>query len=149
MIGYGWLSNQHGLGIDNILSYELVKPNGNVVTVTAKSNPDLFFALKGSSNNFVRDNLTLVTRVIRVEPSIIGYRHQLHDQYFPAGHCLGECGYLVSPAAHSNYVSTRAAPSRSPPRTSRRSRPRLPSSPPKSLTQRHPWRHITSAPSDR
>lgn len=44
--GYGWLSNQLGLGIDNILAYELVLPTGEVVEVTEAARPDLFFALK-------------------------------------------------------------------------------------------------------
>ena len=43
--GYSWLSNQYGLTIDNIVSYELVLPNGTVTTVTS-ANSDLFFALK-------------------------------------------------------------------------------------------------------
>ena len=49
--GYSWISNQYGLTIDNVVSYELVLPNGTVTTVTS-ANPDLFFALKGGYNNF-------------------------------------------------------------------------------------------------
>ena len=43
--GYSWLTNQHGLTVDNIVGYELVLPNGTVTTVDS-SVPDLFFALK-------------------------------------------------------------------------------------------------------
>ncbi|KAJ7727580.1 FAD dependent oxidoreductase [Mycena metata] len=50
--GYNWLTNQVGLTVDTVTAYELVKPNGNIVTVTAASDPDLFFALKGGGNNF-------------------------------------------------------------------------------------------------
>ncbi|KAJ7020919.1 FAD dependent oxidoreductase [Mycena alexandri] len=50
--GYNWLTNQVGLTIDTVTAYELVKPNGKIVTVTAASDPDLFFALKGGGNNF-------------------------------------------------------------------------------------------------
>ncbi|TFK34307.1 FAD-binding domain-containing protein [Crucibulum laeve] len=50
--GYSWLSNQHGLSMDTVLSYELVKPTGEVVEVTQESEPDLFFAIKGGGNNF-------------------------------------------------------------------------------------------------
>ncbi|KAJ7017545.1 FAD-binding domain-containing protein [Mycena alexandri] len=50
--GYNWLSNQVGLTVDIVVSYELVKPNGDIVTVTQTSSPDLFFALKGGYNNF-------------------------------------------------------------------------------------------------
>ncbi|KAK0199347.1 FAD-binding domain-containing protein [Desarmillaria ectypa] len=50
--GYSWLSNQYGLAIDNVVSYELVVPNGTVVTVTGENDPDLFFSLKGGGNNY-------------------------------------------------------------------------------------------------
>ena len=34
------------MAIDNVLAFELVKPDGTVVDVTAGSNPELFFGLK-------------------------------------------------------------------------------------------------------
>ncbi|KAG1854013.1 FAD-binding domain-containing protein [Suillus subluteus] len=50
--GYSYLTNQYGLGIDNVVAYELVMPNGTVVNITDSTNPDLFFALRGGFNNF-------------------------------------------------------------------------------------------------
>ncbi|EIW78113.1 FAD-binding domain-containing protein [Coniophora puteana RWD-64-598 SS2] len=50
--GYSWLTNQYGLTIDTVVSYELVMPNGTVTTVTEASNPELFFGLRGGLNNF-------------------------------------------------------------------------------------------------
>lgn len=50
--GFSWLTNQYGLTIDTVVAYELVKPTGEVANVTANSDPDLFFALKGGLNNF-------------------------------------------------------------------------------------------------
>ncbi|KAG6872962.1 hypothetical protein C0995_004716 [Termitomyces sp. Mi166 len=50
--GYSWLTNQHGLTIDTVVVFELVKPNGDIVNVTESSDPDLFFGLKGGGNNF-------------------------------------------------------------------------------------------------
>ncbi|THH28905.1 hypothetical protein EUX98_g5277 [Antrodiella citrinella] len=50
--GYSYISNQYGLAIDNIVAYELVLPNGSVKTITNSSNAELFFALRGGSNNF-------------------------------------------------------------------------------------------------
>ncbi|KAJ7459239.1 FAD dependent oxidoreductase [Mycena latifolia] len=50
--GYSWKTNQHGLTVDNVVAYELVKPNGDIVTVNADCEPDLFFGLKGGLNNF-------------------------------------------------------------------------------------------------
>ncbi|KAF8899582.1 FAD-binding domain-containing protein [Gymnopilus junonius] len=50
--GYSWLTNQYGLTIDTVTAFELVRPNGQVVTVTEASDPTLFFGLKGGGNNF-------------------------------------------------------------------------------------------------
>ncbi|KAG5649719.1 hypothetical protein H0H81_002373 [Sphagnurus paluster] len=50
--GYSWLTNQHGLTLDTVQAFELVKPNGVVSTITRASDPDLFFGLKGGMNNF-------------------------------------------------------------------------------------------------
>ncbi|KAG2747521.1 FAD-binding domain-containing protein [Suillus brevipes Sb2] len=56
--GYSYLTNQHGLGFDNVVAYELVLPNGTVTDITSSTDPDLFFALRGGFNNF-----GIVTRV--------------------------------------------------------------------------------------
>ncbi|KAG7095625.1 hypothetical protein E1B28_006349 [Marasmius oreades] len=50
--GYSWLSNQYGMTVDTVTAFELVKPDGAVVTVTESSDADLFFALRGGMNNF-------------------------------------------------------------------------------------------------
>ncbi|PPQ80764.1 hypothetical protein CVT26_015285 [Gymnopilus dilepis] len=50
--GYSWLTNQYGLTVDTVTAFELVKPDGQVVTVTEASDPNLFFGLKGGGNNF-------------------------------------------------------------------------------------------------
>ncbi|KAG0695061.1 hypothetical protein DFH29DRAFT_814582 [Suillus ampliporus] len=50
--GYSWLTNQYGLTIDTVQSFELAMPNGAVLNVTAASEPDLFFGLRGGFNNF-------------------------------------------------------------------------------------------------
>jgi FAD/FMN-containing dehydrogenase len=49
--GYSFMSNQYGLGIDNMAAYELVLPNGTITNVT-ESDEDLWFALRGGGNNF-------------------------------------------------------------------------------------------------
>ncbi|EJT99163.1 FAD-binding domain-containing protein [Dacryopinax primogenitus] len=46
--GYSWKTNQYGLTIDSMVSYELVLPNGTIVYPSATSYPDLFWALKGA-----------------------------------------------------------------------------------------------------
>jgi FAD/FMN-containing dehydrogenase len=50
--GLGWLMGIHGLAADNLLSAELVNADGAVLNVTAESDPDLFWALRGGGGNF-------------------------------------------------------------------------------------------------
>ncbi|TFY66021.1 hypothetical protein EVG20_g5059 [Dentipellis fragilis] len=49
--GLSYKSNQFGLAVDNIQSYELVLPNGTMTTVTS-ADDDLWFGLRGGLNNF-------------------------------------------------------------------------------------------------
>jgi FAD/FMN-containing dehydrogenase len=46
------LSNEYGFSADNVVSFELVLADSSIVTASATSNPDLFFALKGGGSNF-------------------------------------------------------------------------------------------------
>src|SRR5207249_940872 len=50
--GLGWLMAKHGLAADNLLSVELVNAEGDVLDVTAESDADLFWALRGGGGNF-------------------------------------------------------------------------------------------------
>lgn len=50
--GFGWLSRQHGLSIDNLLAVQMVLADGRVISVNEDRHPDLFWAIRGSSGNF-------------------------------------------------------------------------------------------------
>ncbi|KAL8776197.1 MAG: hypothetical protein Q9203_006507 [Teloschistes exilis] len=50
--GISYLGYKHGWASDNVLNYELVTAQGQVLQVNNKTYPDLFWALKGGSNNY-------------------------------------------------------------------------------------------------
>jgi len=50
--GLGHLTRKYGLSIDNLLSADVVLPDGNLVIADADQNPDLFWAVRGGGGNF-------------------------------------------------------------------------------------------------
>lgn len=50
--GLSFFSARKGFVCDNVLEWEVVLSDGRIVTANAKTNPDLWLALKGGSNNF-------------------------------------------------------------------------------------------------
>jgi FAD/FMN-containing dehydrogenase len=50
--GIGHLTAQHGLTCDNLVSAELVTPEGSMVQASADENADLLWALRGGGGNF-------------------------------------------------------------------------------------------------
>ena len=50
--GVGWLSGKHGLTCDNVVSFQVVTPDGKLRTVNAQENADLYWGLRGGGGNF-------------------------------------------------------------------------------------------------
>ncbi|KDQ10994.1 hypothetical protein BOTBODRAFT_136285 [Botryobasidium botryosum FD-172 SS1] len=50
--GYGWLSGEHGLAIDNLVSATVVVASGEILSVSDSENQDLFWAIRGGGSNF-------------------------------------------------------------------------------------------------
>jgi FAD/FMN-containing dehydrogenase len=50
--GVGWLARKYGLACDNVVSFELVTADAQVLRVSADERPDLFWALRGGGGNF-------------------------------------------------------------------------------------------------
>jgi FAD/FMN-containing dehydrogenase len=71
--GIGWLARKHGMAIDNLLEADLVTANGELVTVSEDSDPDLFWAIRGGGGSF-----GIVTR----------FRYRLHPVEMVTGGAL-------------------------------------------------------------
>jgi FAD/FMN-containing dehydrogenase len=50
--GFGWLSRQYGMTVDNLVSADVVTANGELVHATADAHEDLFWAIRGGGGNF-------------------------------------------------------------------------------------------------
>jgi hypothetical protein len=50
--GFGWLTHDHGLSIDNLRSAEVVTADGRILEASPDSHPDLFWAVRGGGGNF-------------------------------------------------------------------------------------------------
>ena len=50
--GFGRLNRKYGLTIDNLLSAKIITADGEIRTVSAEQEPDLFWAIRGGGGNF-------------------------------------------------------------------------------------------------
>ena len=49
--GFGWLSRQHGLTVDNLVAAEVITADGNRVWASADTNRELFWGIRGGGGN--------------------------------------------------------------------------------------------------
>src|SRR5438309_3735960 len=50
--GMGWLARQYGLSCDNVVAFEMVTADGEVVRASQSENADLYWGLRGGGGNF-------------------------------------------------------------------------------------------------
>ncbi|MBM7455659.1 FAD/FMN-containing dehydrogenase [Oceanisphaera litoralis] len=82
--GFGWLTRQHGMTVDNLLAVDLVTADGRELRASEQENADLFWAIRGAGGNF-----GIVT----------GFEYRLH----PVGPEI-TAGLLVFPIAQAKQV---------------------------------------------
>jgi len=78
--GLGYLMGKHGAVCDNLLSVDIVTPDGEMLTASPEQNPDLFWAVRGAGANF---------------GVVTSFRYRLH----PLGTVLA--GMLLHPRARA------------------------------------------------
>ncbi|RHZ55346.1 hypothetical protein CDV55_102632 [Aspergillus turcosus] len=50
--GYGWLTGEYGLAIDNLIWVKMILADGRTVTASDEQYPDLFWAIRGAGQSF-------------------------------------------------------------------------------------------------
>src|SRR5256714_14021933 len=50
--GMGWLARQYGLSCDNVVAFEMVTADGEIVHASQSENADLYWGLRGGGGNF-------------------------------------------------------------------------------------------------
>ncbi|KAL8758330.1 MAG: hypothetical protein Q9199_001586 [Rusavskia elegans] len=107
--GLSHLSNQYGFAVDNVVSFQVVLANGSLVTASAASHTDLFFALKGGGNNYgIVTHLTLRTYpVSKVWGGVVAYNNSYVAALMQAFATYQHSGQLdVKSAVIANMVFT-------------------------------------------
>ncbi|KAG6991367.1 bifunctional solanapyrone synthase [Physcia stellaris] len=104
--GLSHLSNQYGLAADNVVSFDIVLANASMVTASAESNADLFFALKGGGNNFgIVTQVTMKTHPLgQVWGGVIAYNNTYVDALMNAFAKYQRSGQLDTKSAVISYM---------------------------------------------
>ncbi|GIC87431.1 FAD-binding oxidoreductase [Aspergillus udagawae] len=91
--GYGWLTGQYGLAIDNLLWARMILADGSIVIASEEQYPDLFWAIRGAGQSFG----------VAVE---LGFRAHKQDHHVFAGTLLFTADKLHAIVNFANQFET-------------------------------------------
>jgi FAD/FMN-containing dehydrogenase len=84
--GFGWNGRVHGPACQSVVAIDLVTPEGNLITVSEESEPDLFWAARGSGPGFfcvvTRYHLKLYPRPPVIANGIVTYPLEALEEVF-------------------------------------------------------------------
>ncbi|AYF77891.1 FAD-binding oxidoreductase [Nocardia yunnanensis] len=70
--GLSWFGRKHGWAADSVIAFEVIDADGHRARVTAETDPDLFWALRGGGGDFAL--VTAVELTLFPEPRLYGGR---------------------------------------------------------------------------
>ncbi|RSM01156.1 hypothetical protein CDV31_011465 [Fusarium ambrosium] len=91
--GVGYFLNKYGFTMDNVVSYDVVLGNGTQVVASQKSNPDLFWALKGGGSSF---GLVTKFELKAYDVPLVSSTYQIFDQEHAHDFIRAACEMLLS-----------------------------------------------------
>ncbi len=114
--GYGWLTGQYGLIIDQLLSVKMVLADGSIVEASQESEADLFWAVRGAGQAFgvatefvfrahsIRPSMFGGTIYFTVDklPQVVRFANQFHERQDPRSGLL--FGFRAHPSVQRTAV---------------------------------------------
>ena len=117
--GYSRYGGFYGLVLDNIIDMNVVLANGTSVFVSATSNPDLYWAMRGAGHNFgivtkfnykIHDEIsptwylsTVIFKGDKVVPVVNALNKQIANGTMPA-HVVNLATFLIDPTISTTEV---------------------------------------------
>lgn len=101
--GFGYSSRAWGLTLDTIVGMDAVLANGTQVSITANSDPDLWFALRGAASDFA----IVTTFHLQTQPApdqVVNWQYNLPNMFTSASTSAKYMAHIQSFALNAQLV---------------------------------------------